>query len=99
MTGYDRRRQVAQWVGVHTNTRGVPFMVFNTGDQRYYLFRQCYPGTLTNTGLEFPVERRRLTREVRAALAHGVGRWRERVPRQEDTVCLRPCCWAQGSAG
>jgi hypothetical protein len=64
---------VKQYVAVLQKASGGRFMVFATGDQKYYLFSQLYPGTLTATGLSFPVRKADLRRDVRSALAHGWG--------------------------
>jgi len=58
----------------------IPFMVFRTGDDRFYLFSQLYPGTLTATGLQFPVLKSELKPHYRRALAHGWG-WVASGPR------------------
>lgn len=70
----DRRYQVKQYVAVVQNSRGSKFMVFETGDAKYYLFSQLYPGpTLIQTGLQFPVLKKDLRDDIRKALAHGWG--------------------------
>jgi hypothetical protein len=70
----DRRYQVKQYVAVVQNRRGSRFMVFETGDSRWYLFSQLYPGPgLIATGLQFPVEKKELRDDLRRALAHGWG--------------------------
>ena len=70
----DRRYQVKQYVAVVQNRRGSRFMVFRTGDDRWYLFAQLYPGPgLIQTGLQFPVEKSNLRDDIRRALAHGWG--------------------------
>jgi hypothetical protein len=52
----DQRYMVKQYVAVVQNKRGSRFMVFETGDSRWYLFSELYPGpTLIATGLQFPV--------------------------------------------
>lgn len=71
--------QVKQYVGVVQGAHG-RFMVFETGSAQHYLFAQLYPGTLTQTGLSWPVRKADLRDDVRHALAHGVGLIREEVP-------------------
>ncbi|MFZ1141418.1 MAG: hypothetical protein WAN76_19720 [Candidatus Sulfotelmatobacter sp.] len=49
-------------------------MVFQSGDDKYYLFSQLYPGPgLIATGLQFPVEKKSLRDDMRKALSHGWG--------------------------
>jgi hypothetical protein len=68
---FDTRYQVKQYVGLVTNERGSPFMVFKTGNDQFYLFCQCFPGTMTQTGLQFPVKKTALANDVKRALANG----------------------------
>jgi hypothetical protein len=71
---FDRRMMVQKYVAVVQNRRGSRFMVFQTGDEKYYLFSQLYPGPgLIATGLQFPVEKKNLRDDIRRALAHGWG--------------------------
>lgn len=67
----DMRYQVKQYVGFVANERGCPWMVFETGDEKYYLFCQCYPGTTMQTGLNHPVKKTDLQNDVKKALANG----------------------------
>ena len=68
----DRTMQVKQYVAqIETSTSC--FRVFTTGDPKYYLFAQVNPKTGCDTGLQFPVEKARLKKEIRSALSHGVG--------------------------
>ena len=68
----DRRYQVKQYVAVVQNTRGTRFMVFKTGDEKYYLFCPVTPeGTLDT--FQFPVRKTELARPIASALAHGYG--------------------------
>jgi len=63
---FDRRYQVQKYVAVVANRRGSRFMVFETGDDKYYLFSQLYPGpTLIQTGLQFPVLKKDLREDIR----------------------------------
>ena len=65
---------VKQYVGViQSPTTGQRFMVFKTGDEKYYLFSQLYPETLTTTGWQFPVLKKDLLPNYRRALSHGWG--------------------------
>lgn len=50
------------------------FRVFETGDRKFYLFAQVNPKTGCDTGLQFPVEKRRLQPDVARALRHGWGK-------------------------
>lgn len=69
-----RALQVKQHVAVIRSPQtGQRFAVFETGDPRSYLFCQLYPGTLTQTGLSFPVAKRDIVQPYRSALAHGWG--------------------------
>ena len=64
--------QVKQFVAVVQGRFG-RFMVFETGAPGFYLFAQLYPGTLTQTGLQWPVRKADLRDDVRHGLANGVG--------------------------
>lgn len=64
--------QVKQFVAVVRGRHGSRFMVFETGDERFYLFSQLDPAGCA-TGLQVPVRKADLQAEVRAALRHGVG--------------------------
>lgn len=72
MTGFDPRYQVKQYVAVVQNSRGRKFMVFETGDDRFYLF-----SLLDNYGcqtlIQFPVRKADLRDDIRRALRHGWG--------------------------
>lgn len=62
---------VKQYVAVMRGRHG-RFMVFETGDARFYLFSQVAPdGTLT--GLSWPVRKADLQPTVRSALRNGWG--------------------------
>jgi hypothetical protein len=64
--------QVKQYVAVVQNNWGNQFMVFRTGDDRFYLFvLMDSHGCLTE--LQFPVRKSDLRPEIRIALAHGWG--------------------------
>lgn len=71
----DPRYQVKQWLSRIQEKRGL-FDVFATGDSRFVLFR-CVAGTDKNghggwnTGLEFPVARKDLRKDVAQAIRHG----------------------------
>lgn len=69
----DRRYGVKQYIAIVKNGDGMRFMVFATGDTKYYLFSQLYPGTLSATGLQFPVLKSRLRDDIKSALTHGWG--------------------------
>ena len=70
----DRRYGVMQYVAVVQNERGMRFMVFRTGDPKFYLFAQLPPGPgLVASGLSWPVAKKRLRDDIRKALAHGWG--------------------------
>ena len=66
----DARMQVKQYVGVVENGRGASFMVFETGDSKFYLFSQLDPDGCATT-LMFPVRKTELHPEVKRALRHG----------------------------
>jgi hypothetical protein len=70
--GFRPEVQVKQYVAVVDGEHG-SFMVFETGDARFYLFAQLYPGGTTQTGLQWPVRKIDLRGDVRDGLAHGVG--------------------------
>lgn len=63
--------QVKQYVAV-VKGRFCRFMVFETGDARYYLFAQLDPDGC-QTGLQVPVRKSELRPEIRSALRHGWG--------------------------
>ena len=64
--------QVKQYVAVVKGKLGVKFMVFKTGDEKFYLFSQLDPYGC-QTGLQFPVAKKDLVPDIRRALAHGYG--------------------------
>ncbi len=69
----DVRYQVKQYVAVVKNRWGNRFMVFRTGDDKFYLF-QPVDADLCATSLPgFPVEKKRLVPDMKRALAHGWG--------------------------
>lgn len=70
----DIRYQVKQYV-TEVETATSLFRVFNTGDEKYYLFVQVNPKTKCNTGLQFPVLKSRLRKDVGRMLRNGCG-WR-----------------------
>lgn len=65
--------QVKQYVAVVRNSFGQRFMVFVTGDPKFYLFSALIGETMISGGLQFPVAKKSLTRELRSALRHGWG--------------------------
>ena len=67
---FDLRYQVKQYVA-EVQGEFSSFRVFITGDPKYYLFSQIYNGA--DTGLQFPVEKKRLRNDIRRALSHGWG--------------------------
>lgn len=67
----DQRYQVKQYVGLVINSRGCPWLVFETGDPKFYLFCQCYPETTTQTGLNNAVKKTDLQDDVKRALRRG----------------------------
>ena len=66
-----RELGVKQFVAVVRGRHG-RFMVFETGDARYYLFSQLAPDG-TATGLSWPVRKTDLQPQIRSALRHGWG--------------------------
>lgn len=68
----DPRYQVKQYVAVVQNRRGQRFMVFRTGDEKYYLFAPLDADGCVST-YQFPVRKTNLRREIASALAHGWG--------------------------
>lgn len=70
----DRRYGVMQFVAVVQNSDGMRFMVFRSGDPKYYLFSQLLPGPgLVASGLQWPVLKSRLREDIKRALANGWG--------------------------
>lgn len=68
----DRRYMVKQYVAV-TRTRFGRWMVFRTGDDKYYLF-VAVDRNLCALGLSHPIKKTDLKQDIRRALAHGYGR-------------------------
>lgn len=68
----DRRYMVQQYVAVVKNPRGQKFMVFRTGDEKFYLFVVLTPDGCCSD-IQFPVRKTSLTRPIGSALAHGWG--------------------------
>ena len=66
------RYGVKQYVAVVQNRRGQKFMVFQTGDAKYYLFDPLRPDG-TSGCIGFPVKKTDLRRDIASALAHGWG--------------------------
>lgn len=67
-----RRYMVQQYVAVVQSRFGQRFMVYRTGDDKYYYFDPLdRDGCSTCTG--FPVQKTRLVRPLASALAHGWG--------------------------
>ena len=66
-----RLYQVKQYVAC-VKSRWARFMVFRTGDDKYYLFSQLDPNGCA-TGLQFPVKKSDLKPDIKRALAHGWG--------------------------
>lgn len=68
----DRRYMVKQYVAVVANARGQRFRVFQTGDDKWYLFDPLDPNDCSGC-IAFPVEKKNLRDDLRRALSHGVG--------------------------
>lgn len=67
----DRRMMVKQYVAV-VRGRWCKFMVFQTGDPRFYLFCPLSPeGYLSD--FQIPVRKTELRREIASMLNHGCG--------------------------
>ena len=68
----NRAYMVQQYVAVVQNRWGTKFMVFQTGDPKFYLFCPLSPeGTMSD--FQFPVRKTELRREIRSMLNHGCG--------------------------
>lgn len=67
----DNRYGVKQYVAVVQGAHS-RFMVFETGDSRFYLFSQLDPDGCA-TGLQVPVSKKDLQPEIRSALRNGWG--------------------------
>ena len=67
-----RAYMVKQYIAVVRNRRGAKFMVFNSGDEKYYLFCPLDRDGCQGTN-QFPVRKTELRRDIRSALAHGWG--------------------------
>lgn len=68
----DKTYQVKQYVAVVKNRYGGRFMVFRTGDDRFYLFQPVAPDGCLAT-FQFPVRKADLRTDLRRGLAHGWG--------------------------
>ncbi len=68
-----RSFQVKQYIAIVKNSRGNRFQVFRTGDEQFYLFCQLYPEVDIATGLQIPIRKSDLRRDIRSALNHGWG--------------------------
>jgi len=67
----DRCYQVKQYVAeIKTKTS---IFRCKTGNPRFYLFAQVNPKTNCETGLQFPVEKRKLKTDIARALNKGYG--------------------------
>ena len=64
---------VKQFVAVVQNRHGTKFMVFTTGDARYYWFQTLDQDECAVVGMAFPVRKSDLRDDIRRALAHGWG--------------------------
>ena len=76
---YSLHFQVKHLLGFVISANGTPWMVFETGDNKVWLFCQGFPegyagnkNCFVSTGLQNPVEESRLVNEVRRALSAGV---------------------------
>lgn len=67
-----RAYMVKQYVAVVANQRGQRFRVFTTGDEKFYYFDPLGPDDCSGC-IGFPVRKADLRREIRVALAKGVG--------------------------
>jgi len=67
-----RRYMVKQYIAVVQNRRGQRFMVFQSGDEKYYLFAPMDRDGCCAT-FQFPVRKTELRREMASALRHGWG--------------------------
>jgi hypothetical protein len=70
--GFAPEMQVKQYVAVVRSKSGVRFRVFQTGDQKFYLFSSIAPDGREGE-LQFPVLKTNLRDDIRRALAHGWG--------------------------
>lgn len=66
-----RAYMVKQYVAVVQNRRGTKFMVFRTGDDKFYLFCPLHNGCLSD--VQFPVRKTELRREIASMLNRGCG--------------------------
>lgn len=69
---YAQRYGVKQFVARVQRADGQRFNVFTTGDDKFYLFDPIDRHGCSYC-MAFPVERKRLRRDIRHALAHGYG--------------------------
>jgi len=66
---------VTRFVAVIHNARGTRFMVFETGDPKFYLFNILLPerSCILCSTISFAVRKSTLRDDVRKNLAHGYG--------------------------
>lgn len=65
--------QVKQYMAIVQSPKiGTKFMVFQTGDPKFYLFDMLDKDGCS-TCIQFPIKKADLKREYRGALAHGWG--------------------------
>ena len=88
----DLRYQVKQWLGVVTTKRGVPWIVFTTGDAKWWLFCQCFPrqNCLIQTGVQCPVAKKDVVKDVKYYLLRGINYDMERGIIYQDRFELSP---------
>lgn len=67
------RLGVKQFVAIVQNSYGLKFMVFTTGDAKYYLFQTLDRHGCAIPDMSFPVRKADLRDDIRRALAHGWG--------------------------
>lgn len=76
---YSRHHQAKHLLGFVISASGCPWMVLETGDAKVWLFCQGWPeGSISNrncfiaTGLQNPVEKKRVVDAARQALSEGM---------------------------
>lgn len=71
-SGMDRRYMIKQFIAVVQNRWGQRFMVFRTGEEKYYYFDPIDRYGCSGCA-GFPVRKTDLRRPIASALAHGWG--------------------------
>jgi len=74
MNQFPRELQAKQFVAVVQNGTGLKCNVYETGNDKYYLFRPLVPGFVgIEGGIEVPILKKELQPKIKRMLANGCG--------------------------